>query len=68
MTKSATPPSTGIQGAPVAAPPAAAAPPANAKGLSFAWRVALTLWVIAFLGLLAFELLNTLVRSIGKMF
>jgi hypothetical protein len=67
MTQSATPPSTGIQAAPRPAP-ADATPPAKAAGLSFGWRVALTLWVAAFLGLLAYELLSTLVRSIGRMF
>jgi hypothetical protein len=67
MTQPATPPSAGIPAVPGPAP-ADATPPAKATGLSFGWRVALTLWVAAFLGLLAFELLSTLVRSIGKMF
>ena len=67
MTQPATPSSTSIQAGPGAAP-ADATPPAKAAGLSFGWRVALALWAAAFLGLLAFELLNTLVRSIGRMF
>ena len=40
----------------------------KAAGISWGWRVALFLWATAFLCLLAYELLNTLVRSLSRMF
>ena len=51
-----------------AAPPAEtpAAPEApKAAGMSWGWRVALFIWITAFVCLLAYELLNTLVRSLA---
>ena len=68
MTQSATKPSTSIQAAGAGSPTPEATAPAQAASLSFGWRVALTLWVAVFAALLAFELLNTLVRSIGRLF
>jgi hypothetical protein len=55
------------------APPAGAATPAapdapKAAATSWGWRVALFLWATAFICLLAYELLNTLVRSLSRLF
>ena len=65
----------GIQPAPAAPAPAAAAPadPAAAEtvkgaGLTLGWRVALFIWASAFVCLLGYELLSTLVRSLGRLF
>jgi hypothetical protein len=67
MTQSASRPSTINQAAPGAATqPADATAPAKAGALSLGWRITLYLWVAAFLGLVLFELLNTLVRVIAK--
>jgi hypothetical protein len=50
-------------------PTATAAPDApKTAGISWGWRVALFLWATAFICLLAYELLNTLVRSLSRMF
>jgi hypothetical protein len=49
--------------APTAAPDAP-----KTAGISWGWRVTLFLWATAFICLLAYELLNTLVRSLGRMF
>jgi hypothetical protein len=52
--------------------PGAGTPPASAEapkpGLSLGWRVALFIWASAFVCLLAYELLNTLVRSLLRVF
>jgi len=66
MTKPATPRSANITQAPPA--PTAAPDAAKTAGISWGWRVALFLWVTAFICLLAYELLNTLVRSLSRMF
>jgi hypothetical protein len=69
MTKPAATRLANIQQAPqgaVEAPPAPEAP--KTAGISWGWRVALFLWATAFICLLAYELLNTLVRSLGRMF
>jgi hypothetical protein len=52
------------------APPTPTAAPDAPKtaGISWGWRVALFLWATAFICLLAYELLNTLVRSLSRMF
>ena len=55
----------GITREPVAAPPPE---PAPAAGLSRGWRVALFIWASAFVGLVAYELLTTLVKSLGRLF
>jgi hypothetical protein len=73
MTKPAAPRSVNITQAPPAgaggAPAPTAAPDApRAAGISWGWRVALFLWATAFIWLLAYELLNTLVRSLSRMF
>ena len=51
-------------------PPASTAEPEAPKpaGISWGWRVALFLWATAFVCLLAYELLNTLVRSLSRLF
>jgi hypothetical protein len=75
MTKPAAPrsanitqtPPAGAGGAPAPAPTAAPDAPKTA-GISWGWRVALFLWATAFICLLAYELLNTLVRSLSRMF
>ena len=36
--------------------------------MSWGWRVVLFLWASAFICLLAYELLNTLVRSLARLF
>ncbi len=36
--------------------------------MSRGWRVALFIWMSAFVCLLAYELLNTLVRSLARLF
>ncbi len=55
------------------APSAAPADPASAEapktaGLTLPWRVALFIWASAFICLLAYELLTTLVRSLSRLF
>ena len=68
MTQPAARPATNIQQAPAVAPPAEPAAPEapKAAGISRGWRVALFIWITAFVGLLAYELLNTLVRSVAS--
>jgi hypothetical protein len=69
MTKPTATRSANIQQAPAVgseAPPLQDAP--VTAGISWGWRVALFLWATAFICLLAYELLNTLVRSLGRMF
>ena len=69
MTKPTATRSANIQQAPpatVETPPAPDAP--KTAGVSWGWRVALFLWATAFICLLAYELLNTLVRSLSRMF
>jgi hypothetical protein len=59
----APPPVAGALPAPTAAPDAP-----KMAGISWGWRVTLFLWATAFICLLVYELLNTLVRSLGRMF
>ena len=69
MTKPAAIRSANIQQAPpgvMETPPAPDVP--KPAGVSWGWRVALFLWATAFVCLLAYELLNTLVRSLSRMF
>ena len=69
MTKPAVTRSANIQQTPpiaVEAPPAPDAP--KTAGISRGWRVALFLWATAFVCLLAYELLNTLVRFVSRWF
>ncbi len=40
----------------------------KAAGLTLAWRVVLFIWASAFIFLLAYELLTTLVRSLSRLF
>ena len=69
MTKHAVTRSANIQQTPQGAVETSPAPDATkTAGISWGWRVALFLWVTAFICLLAYELLNTLVRSLGRMF
>jgi len=69
MTRPAAHPPTSIQQeAPAVAP---AEPPAEAPkagGLSRGWRVALFVWATAFVFLLIYELLTTLVLSLRRVF
>ncbi len=53
--------------APADATAAIADAPKNA-GLTLGWRVALFIWASAFVCLLGYELLSTLVRSLGRLF
>ncbi len=66
MTQPAGRPTTHVQQGPSAqaAPPVAPAAP-KAAGMSWGWRMALFIWITAFICLLAYELLNTLVRTIA---
>jgi hypothetical protein len=71
MTRSAARPPEGIQPTPPAPPAAGPAAPAEAPkaaGLSPGWRVALFVWATAFVFLLIYELLTTLVRSLPRLF
>ena len=69
MTQPAARPATNIQEGPPSPAQAPAAPETpKAAGMSWGWRVALFLWVSAFVCLLAYELLNTLVRSLARLF
>ncbi len=65
MTQPAGRPMSHIQQGPSAqaTPPVAPAAP-KAAGMSRGWRVALFIWITAFICLVAYELLNTLVRTI----
>jgi hypothetical protein len=70
MTKPAATRSANITQAPPAGAPAPTTAPDAPKtaGMSWGWRVALFLCATAFICLLAYELLNTLVRSLSRMF
>jgi hypothetical protein len=65
MTRPAARPSANIQQEPPAAAtePAAPAEAPKSAALTWGWRVALFIWACAFLCLVAYELLNTVVRS-----
>jgi hypothetical protein len=66
MTQPAASRSTNIQQTPLA--PTAGPDAPKTAGISWGWRVALFLWASAFICLMAYELLNTLVRSLSRMF
>jgi hypothetical protein len=66
VTKPAAAHSANIQQAPAAPIVAPDAP--KTAGISRGWRVALFLWATAFVCLLLYELLNTLVRSLSLLF
>jgi len=71
MTRPTARPPAGIPQAPSAAPPAdppAAAEAPKVGGLSPGWRVALFVWATAFVFLLIYELLTTLIRSLPRLF
>lgn len=57
---------TGVPQAPAAAQPAPPTEAPKPAALSPGWRVALFIWAAAFVGLVAYELLTTLVRSLGR--
>ncbi len=66
MTKPAPRSANITQAPPLESPGAPDAPKAGA--ISRGWRVALFLWATAFVCLLLYELLNTLVRSLSRLF
>ncbi len=75
MTQSAGRPTTNIQQGSSAMPGRTTAEasrfaeaPRKPAGMSWGWRVALFLWASTFICLLAYELLNTLVRSLARLF
>ena len=47
---------------------AAAVEAPKAAGMTWGWRVALFIWASAFVCLVAYELLTTLVRSLSRLF